>query len=66
MNVYEVRHDGHYLGGLSVVVADDEKQAIELTKPAIKEHGLACDGIRVVRKLSVDKPHCYVLDDGDY
>lgn len=24
MNVYEVRHDGHWLGGVSVVVAKDE------------------------------------------
>lgn len=66
MNIYEVRHDGHYLGGLSIVVAVDEVQATELTKAAIPEHGLKTDGIRVVRRLDIETPRCYVLDDGDY
>lgn len=66
MNVYEVRHDGHYLGGLSVVIAENEDQAIKLTADAIVGHGLKPDGIRVARRLKTDLPHCYVLDDGDY
>ncbi len=66
MNIYEVRHDGHYLGGLSIVVADNEAQAVELTKAAIVEHGLKTDGIKVVRALGVTEPRCYVLDNGDY
>lgn len=66
MNIYEVRHDGHFLGGLSVVVAVDESHAIELTKAAIAAHGLKIDGIRVIRRLDQETPRCYVLDDGDY
>lgn len=66
MNVYEVRHDGHFLGGLSVVMAETEEQAIELTKEAIVGHGLKTDGITVERQLRTDRPHCYVLDNGDY
>lgn len=66
MNIYEVRHDGHYLGGLSIVIAETEIQAIELTRAAIIEHGLSTKGISVVRPLKVDEPRCYVLDDGDY
>lgn len=67
MNVYEVHHDGHYLGGLSIVVAATEERAIELTRVAIAEHG--CDPtkpVEVVRTLPVDKEHCFVLDNGDY
>lgn len=66
MNVYEVRHDGHYLGGLSIVIAESDAQALELTEVAIKEHGLSIKGCQVVRALRIDRPHCYVLDDGDY
>jgi hypothetical protein len=66
MNVYEVRHDGHYLGGLSIVVAESEEHAVLLTKLAIVEHGCKTDGINVVRLLDMSQPCCYVLDDGDY
>lgn len=66
MNIYEVRHDGHYLGGLSIVIAVDEAHAIELTKAAIPTHGLRVDGIRVIQRLDQEMPRCYVLDDGDY
>jgi hypothetical protein len=66
MNIYEVRHDGHYLGGLSIVFAENEAQAVELTKAAIVEHGLSTKGITVMRPLKTDEPRCYVLDNGDY
>lgn len=66
MNVYEVRHDGHFLGGLSVVIAETEEQAIALTREAIVGHGLKTDDIKVARRLKTDIPHCYVLDNGDY
>lgn len=66
MNVYEVRHDGHYLGGLSIVVAENEFQALELAVEAVRAHGLSPNGCKVVRPLSLERPFCYVLDDGDY
>lgn len=65
-NVYEVQHDGHYIGGKSIVVASDEAQAVELTKAALPEHGLKTDGIKVLRRLNTDLPRCFVVDDGDY
>ena len=66
MNVYEVRHDGHYLGGLSIVVAESEERALALTKFAVVEHGLSVSNVRVVRKLNLEQERCFVLDDGDY
>lgn len=66
MNVYEVRHDGIWLGGLSIVVAPDEARALALTKFAMVEHKLKTDGIRVVRKLNLEQEHCFVLENGDY
>lgn len=66
MNIYEVRHAGHFLGGLSIVVAEDEERARALTAEAIIEHGLKTEGIEVVRRLNLEKERCFVLDDGDY
>lgn len=66
MNVYEVHHDGHYLGGLSIVVAKDEARALALTKFAMAEHGLKADGIHIARRLNIEEERCFVLDDGDY
>lgn len=65
-NIYEVEHDGHFLGGKSIVVAADEAAAVELTKLALPSHGLKTEGIRVRRRLSLDFPKCFVIDDGNY
>jgi hypothetical protein len=66
VNVYEVRHNGIWLGGLSIVVAESEVRALALTKFAMIEHHLSVDDIRVVRQLNLQQEHCYVLDNGDY
>lgn len=66
MNVYEVRHEGHYLGGLSVVVAESEERALSLTKFALVERGLSSNNVYVARKLNLEVERCFVLDDGDY
>jgi hypothetical protein len=66
MNVYEVRHEGHYLSGVSIVVAKDEARAEHLTKLALVEHGLPAAHIWEVRKLNVEAERCFVLNNGDY
>lgn len=66
LNVYEVRHAGIWLGGLSIVVAESEEKALALTKFALVERSLSADNIQVVRKLNLTEPNCFVLNDGDY
>jgi hypothetical protein len=66
MNVYEFRHGGHYLGGLSIVVAESLLQAIELTRAALIEHKLSPNGMQFVRQINTEVPRCFVLEDGDY
>jgi hypothetical protein len=66
LNVYQMEHNGHWLGGRSIAIAESEAQAIELTNDAIVEHGCTTGDTKVVRKLMMDKPRCYVIDNGDY
>ena len=65
MNVYEARHAGHGLGGLSIIVAETEEQAMELLLKALDAHGLKREHARIVRRLNTDEPRCFVLDEGD-
>ena len=38
--LYKVEFDGHYLGGISIVWAENEERAIEITRDEMKAHGL--------------------------
>ena len=48
-------HSGHWLGGLSIVVAESEARALSLVKFALVEHGLPAANINVVRSLNLSE-----------
>lgn len=66
MNVYEVTHDGIYLGGRSIVVAPNVDRALALTKFALVELKLDVDNIRIARAFDLNQELCVVVDNGDY
>ncbi len=66
MNVYEVRHKGDYLNGVSIVVADSEAQALELARTEVERHGLDMESVTLARRLNTDVPRCFVVWDGYY
>jgi hypothetical protein len=66
MNVYEVSHHGSFLGGTSIVVAENEERALALTKFKMVEQQLPATDIRLIRDFPLDKAECHVIDNGDY
>lgn len=69
MKIFEVQGPGSYLGTITIVVAEDETQALALAKAALAPHGIHEKDLaqtKVMRELLTDKPMCYVLHDGDY
>jgi hypothetical protein len=59
-------HRGHYpVGVCSIVFANSEHEARGLLLAELHEHGLD-KGNFTLRKLSMDKPKAFVLNDGDY
>lgn len=69
MKLFEVCGPASYLGSISVVIAEDETQAIALARAQLATHGIKqkhIDETKVMRELLIDKPRCYVLHDGDY
>ena len=66
MNVYTCKHDGHYLGGYSVVVAHDEAEARELLAAELRSHGLNLEPSATVESLPLTEARAVVLFNGDY
>ena len=67
MNVYTCTdHDGHWVGGASVIVANSEHEARELLKAELYEHGLDSNKPFTLRQINTEKPRAFVLQDGDY
>lgn len=67
MNVYtSTDHDGHWVGVASVVVASNEEEARSLLVAKLRTHGL--DGAKpfTLRRINIDQPRAFVLQDGDY
>jgi hypothetical protein len=59
-------HDGHFVGGASVVVARNEDSARELLKDELRQHGLNPNAAFTLRRISTETPKAFVLQDGDY
>ena len=66
MNVYEAHHSGHYLGGVSIIVAETEEAAWTLLTAALMEHGLPLTNAKIMRRLNTDEPRCFVVWNGNY
>lgn len=59
-------HAGHNpVGVCSIVFANSEHEARELLQVELREHCLD-RGNFTLRKLSMDKPKAFVLNDGEY
>ena len=65
LKVFYVRHDGHYLGGLSVAVARTRDEAVALVLAEIVQHGCKAE-VDEVFELDTTKAHAICLDNGDY
>ena len=61
-------HDAHWVGGSSVVVAEDEAEATQLLDAKLAEHGLKprAEVPYALTERDISKPVAFVLDDGDY
>jgi hypothetical protein len=68
MNVYTCTdHEGHWVGVASVVVASDEAEARRLLVAELETHGLyQCAKPFEMRRINLDAPKAFVLQDGDY
>lgn len=65
MKVFTASHDGVWLGGDSVIVAQDKEEAVLLLKSSLKSAGLRTDGFDL-KEVDLSKPKAIMLDDGDY
>lgn len=60
-------HDGHYVGGASVVVAFSEPEARGLLDAELRTHGLnPNDPVYTLREIGQGAPVAVVLRNGDY
>jgi hypothetical protein len=66
LNVYEVHHDGVYLNGVSIVVAESEERALSLVKFELTERKLSTRDIRLAQKYDLTNQKCHVVWNGDY
>lgn len=64
--VFIVRHGGHYMPGISLVVSDTDENIEELLRPKLEKEGLAYGEIKSVKHLKLNKQGAYVLENGDY
>ena len=65
LKVFYVRHDGVWLGGLSLVVAHDVDEAKRLVVEQLIALRLKLDGLEVV-EVDTNKVQALILDNGDY
>jgi hypothetical protein len=59
-------HDSHYVGGASVVCANDEIEARRLLDQQLRQHGLKPEKGYTLSEISLDVPFACVIKDGDY
>lgn len=64
--LYIVEHGGHYLGGTSLVVAEDEHQARILARAKLDTDGLPGEPINSIVEFDITTPRAAILTDGDY
>lgn len=68
MNIYTCTdHEGHYpVGVASVVVANSEDEARKLLEAELAAHGLKNQEPFTLRRIQIERPQAFVLNDGDY
>lgn len=69
MRVFEAKFNGVWLGGVAVIVAQDEEQAAQLLRSKLENDGLLIeqtDESIKIREVDADTPDCRILFDGDY
>lgn len=60
-------HDSHYVGGASVIIAENEEQARELLDRELRLNGLNPQkSAYTLKEISLAYPHAKVLHTGDY
>jgi hypothetical protein len=65
MRVWTCLHDGIWLGGCSVIVAESEEQARALIVAELRERQL-CDSDIELREVDTRRPQVIMLANGDY
>ncbi len=63
MNFYEVTYEGSYLGGIAIVAADSEEEAIELVRTHKETSGFQKVAVEYI---PVPGPCVLYNDNGDY
>jgi hypothetical protein len=66
MKVFAIEHDGVYLGGISISVAETEGDARKQLEFALNDMKLKFTGNEKIIEVDVTKPSFYVLWNGDY
>jgi ribonuclease PH len=66
MKVFAIEHEGVYLGGMSIAVAETEDQAREQLKFALNDMKLKYTGEEKLIEIDPTKENFYVLWNGDY
>ena len=60
-------HDGMYMEGTSIIIAETERKAKNLLKKAIEKTGyLKWKGDETLTEIPMDKKQVIILDNGDY
>lgn len=65
MKVFSINHDGHYIGGHSIVVAETETKAKNSLKKELLKKGLEPD-IYGVYEVDTTKRNVIMTSDGQY
>jgi hypothetical protein len=70
MKVFIAEHDGIYLGGHSVVVAEDRKEARKILRPIIKDmffsYGKKASLSIKLEEVDTKTPNVVMVFNGDY
>ncbi len=66
LRLYAAEFHGHYLGGIAIIAAGSEDEAMQLLVAELKEHGLDGRRAKILREINTSQPKCFVLWDGDY
>ena len=66
LKVYRALHDGVWLGGCSVIVAENKEQAVDMLNEALEAEGLSKARSGDVVEIDLYTPSVHILFDGDY
>lgn len=65
MKVFIAEHDGHHLGGYSVIVANTKEEAMNMLKHELWQQKLRTDGIEI-EEVDTTQYSVNILFNGDY